>query len=197
MNATTNYQLSQWDASDRVLRTDFNADNAKIEAALSGLSDQAAPVPDLAFYVGQLMLKLYHDTKRYPSQRSIELENFEHEYSTNITTGDVKVVNNVLTLTGAGKTGTFSNIPISIRKYNWRHARLFLHANGGKVTPTISGSPMTLVSQGRSRTVLDVEAWEYEYVWSGTPASMARIVLELNCGKSDSMEVYDYAAFFY
>ena len=41
MNATTNYQLNQWDASDRVLRTDFNADNAKIEAALKAIADQA------------------------------------------------------------------------------------------------------------------------------------------------------------
>ena len=196
MNATTNYQLSQWGASDRVLRTDFNADNAKIDAALSGLSDQAAPVPDLAFYVGQLMLKLYHETKRYPSQRSIELENFEHDYFSNITTGNVKVENSVLKLIGAGNTGTFSNKPVSINKFKWKHVRLFLHANGGRVTPTIDGDPMTLVSQSRSRTVLNVEAWEYEYIWSGTPASLARIILELDCGTDSSMEVYDYAAFF-
>ena len=41
MNATTNYQLSQWEAEDRVLRTDFNADNAKIDAALKAIADQA------------------------------------------------------------------------------------------------------------------------------------------------------------
>ena len=35
MRQTTNYQLSQWDASDRILREDFNADNAKLDAALS------------------------------------------------------------------------------------------------------------------------------------------------------------------
>ena len=34
MNQTTNYQLSQWDEEDRILRTDFNSDNAKIDAAL-------------------------------------------------------------------------------------------------------------------------------------------------------------------
>ena len=35
MNHTQNYQLSQWDADDPVLRTDFNADNAKIDAAIA------------------------------------------------------------------------------------------------------------------------------------------------------------------
>ena len=35
-NYTSNYNLNQWSASDRVLRTEFNADNAKIDAALAG-----------------------------------------------------------------------------------------------------------------------------------------------------------------
>ena len=35
LNQTTNYQLSQWEATDRILMSDFNADNAKIDAALA------------------------------------------------------------------------------------------------------------------------------------------------------------------
>ena len=35
MTKTTNYQLNQWDATDRVLRTDFNSDNQKIDAAIA------------------------------------------------------------------------------------------------------------------------------------------------------------------
>jgi len=34
-NYTPNYSLCQWQASDKVLRTEFNADNAKIDAALA------------------------------------------------------------------------------------------------------------------------------------------------------------------
>ena len=34
-NQTTNYDLNQWLSTDQVLRTDFNADNAKIDAALA------------------------------------------------------------------------------------------------------------------------------------------------------------------
>ena len=33
-NYTTNYQLNQWEPTDQVLRTDFNADNVKIEQAI-------------------------------------------------------------------------------------------------------------------------------------------------------------------
>ncbi len=36
MRQTANYQLSQWDESDRILREDFNSDNEKIDAAIAG-----------------------------------------------------------------------------------------------------------------------------------------------------------------
>ena len=35
---TANYQLNQWEAEDKVLRTEFNADNAKLDAALAELA---------------------------------------------------------------------------------------------------------------------------------------------------------------
>ena len=35
-NHTTNFELCQWQADDQVKRTDFNKDNAKIDAALAG-----------------------------------------------------------------------------------------------------------------------------------------------------------------
>jgi len=41
-NHTQNYGLCQWEASDAVLREDFNADNAKIDAALKAVSDGKA-----------------------------------------------------------------------------------------------------------------------------------------------------------
>ena len=39
MNQTTNYQLSQWESTDRILMSDFNGDNAKIDAALKANAD--------------------------------------------------------------------------------------------------------------------------------------------------------------
>ena len=40
MNYTKHYQLNQWDAVDRVLREDFNADNQKVDAALAEIKAQ-------------------------------------------------------------------------------------------------------------------------------------------------------------
>ena len=37
MRQTANYQLSQWDAEDRILREDFNRDNQKIDETMAAL----------------------------------------------------------------------------------------------------------------------------------------------------------------
>ena len=44
MNKTSNYQLCQWDREDRILRTDFNEDNAKIDAALKQQANSIAGI---------------------------------------------------------------------------------------------------------------------------------------------------------
>ena len=38
MTHTTNFNLSQWSKSDRIQMADFNADNAKLDAALAALT---------------------------------------------------------------------------------------------------------------------------------------------------------------
>ena len=38
-NQTENYDLNQWLSTDQVQRTDFNADNAKLDAALAGKAE--------------------------------------------------------------------------------------------------------------------------------------------------------------
>lgn len=37
MKKTANYSLNQWEKTDRIQMEDFNADNAKLEAALTGM----------------------------------------------------------------------------------------------------------------------------------------------------------------
>ena len=51
MNYTKNYQLNQWEPSDRVLREDFNKDNMKIDAALHTMQG-ALPELVLGTYTG-------------------------------------------------------------------------------------------------------------------------------------------------
>ena len=44
MTQTPNFQLNQWSGTDYVRRTDFNADNAKIDAALKAVAEGGAKI---------------------------------------------------------------------------------------------------------------------------------------------------------
>ncbi len=41
-NKTTHYQLNQWEPEDKVLRTEFNQDNAKLDSALTQAAQERA-----------------------------------------------------------------------------------------------------------------------------------------------------------
>lgn len=43
MKKTEHYQLNLWDGDDFILREDFNADNEKLETALTALNEKATP----------------------------------------------------------------------------------------------------------------------------------------------------------
>lgn len=42
MNKTANFQLTQWEKTDRIMMEDFNRDNAAIDTALKSNADKAA-----------------------------------------------------------------------------------------------------------------------------------------------------------
>ena len=57
MTKTTNHQLNQWAKPDRVMMDDFNADNAKIDAALKANADAIA-AETTARVAGDVLVKL-------------------------------------------------------------------------------------------------------------------------------------------
>ena len=64
-NYTSNYRLNQWERSDKVLMDDFNADNAKLDAALKAEAD--ARTAATAALAAQVALKgnCRMETSRY------------------------------------------------------------------------------------------------------------------------------------
>lgn len=59
MQKTENYQLNQWDKTDRIQMEDFNADNAKIDAAIKEAKDAAAVAAALATSTSKLHFGTY------------------------------------------------------------------------------------------------------------------------------------------
>jgi len=102
-NFTPNYQLNQWEPDDRVLRTDFNADNAKIDAALAGkmgVSTEAGRMyPTTGTFTGTASRILPFDWNKY-------------EYITVVTEFPAGVTNNgTISLTLSGDSRPLATIP--------------------------------------------------------------------------------------
>lgn len=82
MTKTTNYQLNQWAKSDRVMMDDFNADNAKIDAALKGqaeaLAAETAARKAADCYVKLMDLTLTENTQKWDIDMSgIDLTQYQ------------------------------------------------------------------------------------------------------------------------
>ena len=56
LNQTSNYQLSQWESTDRILMSDFNSDNAKLDGLLAELEDRTATLESAAQGFGNCQL---------------------------------------------------------------------------------------------------------------------------------------------
>lgn len=66
-NYTEKYGLCQWEATDHVLRSDFNEDNAKIEAAFTAMEENKADYSVLLVVsteVGRLNTRMNEVEKR-------------------------------------------------------------------------------------------------------------------------------------
>ena len=195
-NQTTNYQLNQWETTDQVLRTDFNADNAKIDAPLAEVSI-AKSLPKLAFYIGQLGLVLNHQGEYRLQQRSLIVESFQSAEFLTLSSG-VSVQNGVLCLNGAGATGTMMSSSMSLQKSDWTRALIWIHLSGGTAVPTINNVPLSSPRVTAGDTVKGVSCLEYEYameVENGTLS--AQVKLDLTCGSGGALRVYDYCLFFF
>lgn len=58
MNKTANFQLTQWEKTDRIMMEDFNRDNAAIDAALKSNADKAAALQTALAGAGNCSLEI-------------------------------------------------------------------------------------------------------------------------------------------
>lgn len=69
MNKTANFQLTQWEKTDRIMMEDFNRDNAAIDAALKSSADGVAALQTALAGAGncKIEVKTYTGTGTYGS----------------------------------------------------------------------------------------------------------------------------------
>ena len=194
-NYTENFDLCQWEPTDPVIRTDFNADNEKIDAALTALEEARQKYEksrrDLAFYAGYLATARAISVQKYLPQHSLICDAFFSSTGTTVT-GSISRQNNTLVISGAGKSGTYSTGELSLRRSDWTQARMWLHSSGGSVAAQLNGTAMEEVAGAASASVTGVFCIEREYAWTGIGSQYVQVDLTLNSGSSSSMTVYDF-----
>ena len=75
-NYTENYGLCQWEATDSFVRTEFNQDNARIDAALGRVEDLAASA---GRNVAELLLQQYYEEKETGWKQALVFDGFQDQ----------------------------------------------------------------------------------------------------------------------
>ena len=195
-NQTTNYQLNQWEPTDPVLRTDFNADNAKIETALASLEARVSVlsrvVRDLAYYMEQvgILSILKHD--EHLSQWSMVCDAFQKSSRYEVT-GQAVIQNGVLTVDG---TGTVTSMNFGLGRSSWTKAQLWVLSSGtGTINVTLNGKAMEIGTSWLSTAPDGEVGADQQYTWDGTGQSSAQIKLEIDSGSYGPLKVYHFRLF--
>ena len=75
-NYTENYGLCQWEPGDNFVRTEFNQDNARIDAALGRVEDLAASA---GRNVAELLLQQYYEEKETGWKQALVFDGFQDQ----------------------------------------------------------------------------------------------------------------------
>ena len=195
---TENFDLCQWEPTDPVIRTDFNADNAKIEAALSSLEERVAmlyrTVPDLAYYIGHLEILDMEERQKILPTQSMVYHSFKISSELSFT-GQGSIQNGALLATGAG---TVTTAPRSLGRSDWTQVKLWLRYSGtGTITPHINNNAMEYVSSLLVTNTAGQVCSERTYTWNGVGNSTATFKIAFDNGGGGSLSLYDFRAVFF
>lgn len=200
MQQTEHYQLNQWELSDRIRMEDFNADNAKIAAALAGLErriellDRAAA--KTAYYLGEVALRHLYTNGKYSNQRAMIVECFQ--YPTYYTlSGNITLENKILTLPGVGNTGHIDLKATYLRDGDWSLAIMWVHQLHAKVTPILNSQPMAQISETLGNASSGASTTETTYQLNCQGSRSPTISLDIECISGDAAQLYDLAVFFF
>ena len=193
-NYTANYNLCQWEATDQVQRTDFNQDNAKIDAELAEHQLYARLARSTAYNLYRLMLERYYEGKTF-SMKNAVLDGLENGGFIISTTGGVQNQGNVLSLSGTGSTGTAVTPSFSVGS-GWKRAIAWVHYKGGTVGISLNDTPMVYSDIDTVNDPSGGSCIEMEFQLNGDGSSGVAVTLTLDCEQSSSVQVYNYGLIF-
>ena len=112
------------------------------------------------------------------------------------TTGGATVRDNTLCLQGAGSTGTATSYSLVVEQ-GWKRAIAWVRYSGGSVSLSLNNIPMKTTNINTGTSPKGTNCIEMEFTLAeGDGSRTVQLVLQLSCGQSASLEVYDYGIIF-
>lgn len=198
-NYTSNYGLCQWEATDKVVHTEFNEDNAKLEATLHELAIPVGAYKRMAYQIYCMHMNDYASSGIRGYRGGLFLEAFQDDRTIQSMTDGVTVQDGALVLTGTGKTGTMTTVNVSIYHSGWTKILAWVkYSLGGIYDIAVNGVSMTKTQfwSARSTDGIHCQEFQAEGELKNGPSSIS-VSLTLNTGSSSEAKVYEYGVMFF
>lgn len=195
---TSNYHLHQWSPEDQLLKTIYNGNLQKIDAALGELdlhtTESSRFLPRLAYNVYNLIVQNYYDGKVFLPFQNLHFDGFLNSDYIAQTTGGVHVSNQMLVLEGQGAIGTML---ANVRWITTPYQRAFAWARGnGTLSISLDGQEMHLDSRRNTYTVQGEGCSEWTFSLDFQGGVHPNILLQMSCGAGSAMKIHDYGVYF-
>ena len=209
---TTNYGLCQWEPGDSFVRTEFNQDNARIDAAIKGVADTAAAETaalaervtaadrghtNLTYNVYDMAMKSYYENKVSGQRRAMFVEDFETEDYVAELGGELHVQVGALVLPWSAEPATMTTVPLPLAGVSWSKVFAWVKCLPGVTyTMAVSGIPMTHTGTSAAQSMAGTECQELAFE-AAVPGSES-VVLSLTLTARDQIppRVYEYGVIF-
>lgn len=193
---TPNYGLHQWGSQDRPLRTEFNQDFQKIDTGLGKTLENYDALPRMGHNFYELYLKNYH-TYQYPgSMQGLLVETFLYQDLIQSMTGGLYIRDKALCLDGAGSSGTMTTHKMGVGCDHWYRAFAWVRYSAGTITLSVNGTPLGYNNIKSSKTSDGITCIERQFYTQTGGTGSATIAIQVECGTSSSVKIYEYGVLF-
>ncbi len=177
MERTEQYQLSRWQKSDRILMDDFNADNAKIDAALAAnaaaiLAEKANREAGAA---AEESARKSADAVEEAARRNADAaEESARKNADAALQSSIITTNPIARLIDVTTTASANQVNLTIGNINWNaYAQIFLYADikgNGPLTVTVDGrtDKIYACTPGGSTAVTEYLLYDYSLSADGS-----------------------------
>ena len=207
-NYTTNYGLCQWEPEDDFLRTEFNADNAKLDAALAGhdgaleaagqrIDEVVRAVSNLSYNVQDLAMKDYYESKVYGHRQAMFLEDFSTDGHVASLGAGMSVQAGALVLGWDKPPTTMTTVPIPLTGVSWSRVLAWVKCVPGVTyAMTACGVPMAHTGVWDAVTTTGTECQELAFAADAPGSGSAVLTLTLTPQDEIPPRVYEYGVIF-